>query len=36
MPVEPMTGDELHKLVVDGMRVPRSVVERTIKLVGGL
>ena len=36
MPVEPMTGDELHALVRQGMSAPRSVVERTVKLVGGL
>jgi tripartite-type tricarboxylate transporter receptor subunit TctC len=33
---QPMSGEVLRKLIVDGMRTPRSVIERTIKLVGGL
>jgi tripartite-type tricarboxylate transporter receptor subunit TctC len=36
MPVVPMTGDELRRLVEQGMSVPASVVQRTMKLIGGL
>jgi tripartite-type tricarboxylate transporter receptor subunit TctC len=36
MPVEPMTGDELLRLVEQGINVPAAVVDRTVKLVGGL
>ena len=36
MPVEPMTGDELRRLVEQGMSAPANVVQRTHKLVGGL
>ncbi len=36
MPVEPMTGDELRRLVEQGMAVPKSVVQRMIKHIGGL
>jgi hypothetical protein len=36
MPVVPMTGDELHRQVVRVMAMPKSVVQRTIALVGGM
>jgi tripartite-type tricarboxylate transporter receptor subunit TctC len=36
MPVEPMTGDELLRLVDRGINAPRSAVERMAKIVGGL
>jgi hypothetical protein len=36
MPVEPMTGDQLLRLVEEGINVPAAVVERTAKLVGPL
>jgi tripartite-type tricarboxylate transporter receptor subunit TctC len=36
MPVEPMTGGELRQLTLRGMNMPKSVVQRTIKLIAGL
>ncbi|MGH6771595.1 MAG: Bug family tripartite tricarboxylate transporter substrate binding protein [Xanthobacteraceae bacterium] len=36
MPVKPMTGEELRELIVRGMNVPKSVVQRTMKLIAGL
>jgi tripartite-type tricarboxylate transporter receptor subunit TctC len=36
MPVEPMTGEGLRQLIVQGMSTPDAVVQRTVKLVGGL
>jgi tripartite-type tricarboxylate transporter receptor subunit TctC len=35
MPIEPMTGDELHRLIEQGVNTPQSVVQRMNKLVGG-
>jgi tripartite-type tricarboxylate transporter receptor subunit TctC len=36
MPIEPMTGDELRRLIEQGMNTPQPVVQRMNKLVGGL
>jgi tripartite-type tricarboxylate transporter receptor subunit TctC len=36
MPVEPMTGDELHRLIGQGVNTPTAAVERMNKLVGGM
>lgn len=36
MPIAPMTGDELRRLIVQGMNTPQPVVQRMNKLVGGL